>query len=434
MKKKHTSLVLISSILALSMVTANSLADQISYPQPPKNIEQSIKQNAQATNTESINNSFPITIQDNTIFIKNAQVCKKTSVSQKVVYFTIEGNLGWYGVKNENVNNKYINNIVFSNHLKGTTNFWTLAVYLKKSTSININVTPQGAYINFGVGNTVSNNGLPLDINNKTSVVSTNSTATATTTATAPTVSTNENSQIPQLPQLESKILTVMPNIATPVYLSSSDINRISCNNADVKDVVFSQEKHLQVKTIGSNVFAKFMIEKKGNKIEYSDIPTEMYIVCTNGNVYNIIAFPKRIPAATVYLGGANTGYGSNANRFKGMPIEEKVSKIIRDIYLGKNTSEYEIKPFQSFKQLIYKDFTITPMRIIKVDSEGLMVREFLIKANEKVLFSEKDFVNNNYGGGYRIIAVALSNLLVYPGQTSKLFVVVGDSNNNGNE
>jgi hypothetical protein len=98
----------------------------------------------------------------------------------------------------------------------------------------------------------------------------------------------------------ELQARTVTPEVSTAVTLSNSDINRITCRE-EIKDVVFSREKGLSVKTVGKDAFVKFLITRKDEKEVYSSTPSELFVVCGE-NVYNLIALPKRVPSQTVRL------------------------------------------------------------------------------------------------------------------------------------
>jgi len=86
------------------------------------------------------------------------------------------------------------------------------------------------------------------------------------------------------------------------VYVSMGDVNRIVCEKGEVSTVVYSQEKEMQVKTEGRNVFVKLVPKEEGaGKKVIADYPRELYVECA-GEVFQLLLYPKSIPAATIYL------------------------------------------------------------------------------------------------------------------------------------
>ncbi|MGB9811625.1 MAG: TraK domain-containing protein, partial [Dictyoglomus turgidum] len=134
----------------------------------------------------------------------------------------------------------------------------------------------------------------------------------------------------------------VEPEMVTAVKMSSSDVNRIVCP-VDIKDVVYSEEKGIQVKISGKNAFVKFLIKKLAGKEIYSNIPADLYVVCGD-NVFSIIAFPERIPSVTVYLEDKK-GKIKEILEKKQMPLEKEIVEYVKAFILGKPPVEAEGKP-----------------------------------------------------------------------------------------
>ena len=217
----------------------------------------------------------------------------------------------------------------------------------------------------------------------------------------------------------EDSLAVVPPEVATPVYLSSSDINRIVCPSY-IKDVIYSKEKGLTVKIEGQNAFVKFLVTKEGDKDNYSTTPTELYVLCGK-ETYNLIALPKRIPSRTVTLSGGDRKTGENASLFDGMPFEKKILSIIKSVYTENIPDSFTVRnedrPFNP-----YKGLNLTLVRTVRVEGEGLRVKEFTARAAQTMELSEKDFLKTEITTDP--VAIVIDKLRLTPGETARIFIV----------
>jgi len=217
--------------------------------------------------------------------------------------------------------------------------------------------------------------------------------------------------------------ITVLPEVATPVDFSSSDINRISCNG-EIKDIVYSKEKGLTVKFTGNNAFVKFLIRKSEEKEVYATLPSEMYIVCGE-SVYNLIAVPKRIPGRTIRLSnGSMEKIKKNNAAYGAIPFEKKILSILKSVYTDDIPESLVVeKVNKSFP--IYQDITITLNRMISVEGEGLRIKEYHVAVNpnatSKFELREKQFLRNDLAT--KPIAVSIDNPVLKPGKAARVFV-----------
>ncbi|MDA8091572.1 MAG: type-F conjugative transfer system secretin TraK [Nitrospiraceae bacterium] len=226
----------------------------------------------------------------------------------------------------------------------------------------------------------------------------------------------------------EDSLAVVPPEIATPVYLSSSDINRIVCPSY-IKDVIYSKEKGLTVKIEGRNAFVKFLVTKEGNKDDYSTTPTELYVLCGK-DTYNLIALPKRIPSRTVTLSGGDSKASKNASFFDGMPFEKKILSIIKSVYTENIPDSFTVKdedrPFN-----LYKGLKLTLIKTVRIEGEGLRVKEFTAWAAENMELSEKDFLKTEITSGP--VAIAIDKHRLSPGETARVLIVERVTDEGGN-
>ncbi|MBP7526814.1 MAG: type-F conjugative transfer system secretin TraK [Syntrophorhabdaceae bacterium] len=217
----------------------------------------------------------------------------------------------------------------------------------------------------------------------------------------------------------------ILPEVASQVHLSSSDINRVVCP-VEIKDVVFSKEKGITVKLAGNNAFVKFLVMKKDGRDFYSSTPSEIFIVCGE-QIYNIIAVPKRVPSQTIRLSPGKTDtIRRNAALFGELPFEKKIVTIIKSIYRDdlpdSLTTRRVDKTYETFQ-----DLNLVLHRIFTVDGEGLRIKEFIARLSDNSIFpavylKEKDFLSKDLA--QKPVAVSIETMNLRKGEMSRIFVV----------
>jgi len=235
---------------------------------------------------------------------------------------------------------------------------------------------------------------------------------------------TQERTGSPMITALPAEgAAAVMPEIAQSIELSSSDVNRITCQGG-IKDMVFSKEKGITVKFSGRDAFVKFRTAQKDGRTVYSTTPSEIFIVCGE-NVYNLIAIPRRIPARSVRLSpGKMENIKKNRSLLGSLPFEKKVLGAIRSLYTDEIPDSFTVTA-PNRKVDIFRDLNLILSRIAVVDGEGLQVKEYraaLADANkDKIEISEKDFLRNEIST--RPIAISLDRLILKKGERLRVFV-----------
>ena len=221
------------------------------------------------------------------------------------------------------------------------------------------------------------------------------------------------------VPVIGESPIVIAPEIAAPVELSSSDINRLVCPE-DIKDVIYSKEKGVTVKIEGKNAFVKFLVKQAGDEEDYSTTPTELYVVCGQ-KTFNLIALPKRIPSRTVLLSGGDDKAKKNKSFFEGMPFEKKALSLIKSIYTENIPDSYTID-WENRSFNLYKGLKLTLVRTVRIDGEGLRVKDFSIKAQQGMELSEKDFLKPELTPNP--VAIAIDKLRLAPGDTARVIIV----------
>ncbi len=216
----------------------------------------------------------------------------------------------------------------------------------------------------------------------------------------------------------------ILPEVAQPVDLSSSDVNRITCQG-EIRDVVYSREKGISVKFSGRDAFIKFRTGLKDGKTTYSTTPSEIFVVCGD-NVYSLIAVPRRIPARSVRLSpGKMENIRKNRSLLGALPFEKKVLSAIRSLYTEEIPESFTVST-PNRRIDLFRDLDVVLARIAVIEGEGFQVKEYrgIIAQGEKdkIEFSEKDFLRSEIS--VNPIAVSLDKLILKKGEILRAFIV----------
>jgi len=223
--------------------------------------------------------------------------------------------------------------------------------------------------------------------------------------------------------------MSVLPEVTTKVLLSNRDVNRVTCMSGPIKDIIFSKEKGITVKTDGTNAFVKFLITRDpatGNLV-YTKIPSEFYVVCgSDSTVYTLIAAPRDIPAQAVSLISYKKEIKKNLSLFEGIPFEKKVLLLVKDTYRDMIPDSFTVKslnrPFN-----IFRDIDISLKRQVIADGEGLDVKEYVLalkpqSTKETMRLKEKFFLLPELARNP--IGIALEHMTLQKGRPVRLFIV----------
>jgi conjugal transfer pilus assembly protein TraK len=195
--------------------------------------------------------------------------------------------------------------------------------------------------------------------------------------------------------EVMSNIVYVKPNRTTMVEMSSLDINRVYCDG-EITDVIFSEEKGVRVKIVKNNAFVKFVVKKIEDKEIPVENPVDLFFVC-NDQVYSVIALPKRIPSAFIYLESKDKKIQEVVERNKDIPYEKRLLDIIKAIYVNKYEPNYQVVRVNK-EFYLFKDIKVVLEKVIDIEGEGLRAKVFSLTtqfdSNTQALeIKEKDFV-----------------------------------------
>ncbi len=215
----------------------------------------------------------------------------------------------------------------------------------------------------------------------------------------------------------------VLPEIATKVELSNSDVNRIICPTP-ITDIVHSQEKGIKIHYTKKDAYLKFEIIKIDEKLHYSQIPSELFITCGE-SVYHIIAVPKKIPSQIIHLASGTTQtIKKNQAYLRGLPYEEKVLKLIKAVYTNDIPDSFTIHTANKAINL-YRNLKVTHIRTIKVEGEGFLIKEYVLKPKDvtgAIALKEGDFLRSEFT--LRPVALSIDILSLKPGHTARMIII----------
>lgn len=216
--------------------------------------------------------------------------------------------------------------------------------------------------------------------------------------------------------------LTLPPDSMVRVELSSSDVNRIVCEGGEIKDVVYSKEKGLIVKASGSDVYVKFQVFQKEDKLVYDETPSELYITCGE-SVYSLIAAPIKTPSVTLRLADRKNKVKESAAVFKGLVYEEKILKFLKMAYMDDIPEAFSIEAPSgeaTIPEVRFSSVDLRLRRVVKAEGEGLVLKEYRVMPKEDIEVREIDFMSL----AEMPAAIALDSTAMKQGVEYRLFVI----------
>ncbi|MEM1672317.1 MAG: type-F conjugative transfer system secretin TraK [Nanopusillaceae archaeon] len=229
--------------------------------------------------------------------------------------------------------------------------------------------------------------------------------------------------------RIANSAFLVRPERATIVELSSTDINRISCSDeVNEMRVIFSKRKGVTVRVVDNNAFVEFeaKVERFGGeeRLIFAQNPVEFYIFCDE-TIFNIIAFPRKIPAVTVYLDNKLSRLKKERSKVEGLPFEERLIEIIKSIMSGK--VPLNAKVIKVEKPIEISIFRLKEIAKYVFEAEGFVARTFEVELKGNidkayVDLRERDFIRNEIVSNP--LAISLSKVRLQRGERAMLVVI----------
>ena len=227
---------------------------------------------------------------------------------------------------------------------------------------------------------------------------------------------------------LTNTTVQVIQEVPTRVILSNTDINRITCPAGKlVKDVIYSEEKAVNVKIEGGNAFVKFLVGKDiitGKKKGRVD-PVEFYVVCGDNDVFTIISMPKKIPAQHVQLVSKQNQIKKNLSLFEGIPFEKRIIMMCQKVYTNDIPDSFTIRKIGK-AIAVFKDIEVVLNRVIIAEGEGVWVKEYILSlkesSSESLELAEKSFLVPELAENP--VAIALESHTLKPMTPRRLFIL----------
>ncbi len=215
---------------------------------------------------------------------------------------------------------------------------------------------------------------------------------------------------------------SVAPDIRTTIEVSNRDVNRFVCPGI-MQDMIYSKEKDLTGHFSKSDAFIKFKVTQLGTEKQYATEENELFLVC-DGNVYSIITKPTEMPSTTVRLiPPLGDSFKQNVALFKNMPLEKQALHIIRQAYGNQYPTSYKVTETEQ-ELVIRTDFNARLQQYVDVEGIGLRLKRYGItsSAMDEIRLKETDFLRSDISSS--ILAVAIEDHTLQPGESTKLFVV----------
>ncbi|MEM1660977.1 MAG: type-F conjugative transfer system secretin TraK [Candidatus Bathyarchaeia archaeon] len=229
--------------------------------------------------------------------------------------------------------------------------------------------------------------------------------------------------------RIASSAFLVRPERATIVELSSTDINRISCSDeVNEMKIIFSKRKGVTAKVVDNNAFVEFeakVVRFGGEeRLIFTENPVEFYVFCDE-TIFNIIAFPRQIPAVTVYLDNKLSRLKRERAKIEGLPFEERIIEIVKSIMRGK--VPLNAKVIKVEKPMEVSIFRLKEIAKYVFEAEGLVARTFEVELKGNIDKSyvdlrERDFIRNEIVTNP--LALSLSKVRLQKGEKALLVVL----------
>jgi conjugal transfer pilus assembly protein TraK len=235
--------------------------------------------------------------------------------------------------------------------------------------------------------------------------------------------------KLTQYLQSQPEFIVVVPERPTPVKLSTTDMNRITCMDGPIRDINYSGEKGVLVKINGKEAYVKYKALKSPGKTQYATNPTELIVNC-NDRIYTLITVPERIPTQTVRLIAVG-GESAKANKafFTGMSVEQKILAMVKAVYTGEIPESFTVVTEKDMDLNVFRDVELIGSRTVIAEGEGLKVKELQARLRKNVPLTqvdldERDFLNGRLGAN--IIGISLEKPHINAGESIRVFICEG--------
>jgi len=176
------------------------------------------------------------------------------------------------------------------------------------------------------------------------------------------------------------------------VKISATDVNRIVCSSGKITDVFYSAEKGVKVETAGHEAYLKLQVKVLPNgKVEYSTVPTEVYIVC-GGNTYGFIGRPYRIPSRTIYLVNPAADATRNTELYAG-DVDKAVVLILKKVFSDRIPPSWERRDPLPIKKNPLPGIRLRETARYRITGVGITVRVLTVTAKRGTRLLEKDLL-----------------------------------------
>jgi len=205
------------------------------------------------------------------------------------------------------------------------------------------------------------------------------------------------------------------------VKISATDVNRIVCASGKITDVFYSAEKGVKVETAGHEAYLKLQVKVlPDGKVEYSSVPTEVYITC-GGNTYGFIGRPYRIPSRTIYLVNPAADASKNAELYAG-DVDRAVVSILKKVFSDQIPPGWERRDPLPIGKNPLPDVRLRETARYRITGIGITVRVLTVTAKRGTKLLEKDLLHPEITVNPVAISIEKTNL--HASETTRAVII----------
>ena len=223
------------------------------------------------------------------------------------------------------------------------------------------------------------------------------------------------------------------------VEVSDSAINKIHCEE-DITNIVFPQERQVDVRTENNDIFVRFAGTGRGDSFlppmpdsvnPDMDLPThtnqvrklppmEMYVYC-GLDAYSLALVPVEslVPYIVNLESSGATKKEAIRKREAALPYEAMILNLIKSAYHEEPPSMYEVRPINKPVADFMQGDLIKASEWIG-DRHAVSIYLFTSTIQAKLEFTESQFRELEP----RPLAIAMTHQTVNPGETIRIFIV----------
>ena len=202
------------------------------------------------------------------------------------------------------------------------------------------------------------------------------------------------------------------------VNISTTDISRIHCS-APIKNLIYSKEKRIEIKTSGRDAYIKILPVKRkmsgGEVLRYDTKPRELYLECGD-RTYSLILVPKAGRARTIVIRDEGADK-KEAKAFEESPYVKTLEELLKAAYREVPPRGYAAVETDG-KGPRFKEASLSLIR--RYVGFRYVVDTYLLESHRDMVFAESMF------GPYleHPLLISIVKRRLAKGEKSRMFVI----------